>query len=228
MNNEKIVAIIAAAGKGERMGCGTNKLFLEVVGRPVVALTIDAFEGCPLVDEIILVVNDKDAFSFYDLIDTEGYTKVEKIVSGGKTRQESVLLGIREAGKCSKVVIHDGARPLVTPEQIENVINAAHDTGAACLAVPAVDTIKTGDKGFFTGTLDRNKLWLVQTPQVFDRGIILEAYDKGDGAETDDASLVEKLGTRVAIVQGSYENIKITTQVDIMIAEAIINQRMEW
>ena len=155
---EKVVAIIPAAGKGTRMGKEINKVLLEVLGRPVISWTLSAFESCPIVDEVILVANEQDIFSYRDIISKEGFRKVSAIVRGGSTRAESVYNGIMAAADADVVAIHDGARALITPEEIEKVILGIRETGAAIAAVPAVDTIKKADGDFISETPDRRTI----------------------------------------------------------------------
>lgn len=221
------MAIIPAAGQGTRMGTDINKLLLEVVGRPVISWTLSAFESCPIVDEVILVANEQDIFSYRDIISEEGFGKVSTIVRGGVTRAESVYRGVMAAEGADVVCIHDGARALITPAEIQNVIEGAKETGAAIAAVPAVDTIKIAEAGFVAETPQREKLWQAQTPQVFKRSLILEAMEKADKTVTDDASCAEKAGIRVKLVKTEYQNIKLTTPFDMHLAEAVLTVRSE-
>ncbi len=224
---EKIAAVVAAAGCGTRMGADKNKLLLEVSGRPVLAWSLDAFESCPLVDEVLVIANEQDIFSYRDIIQTEGFKKVTTIVRGGETRAESVCAGIRAAEDADIVVIHDGARPLVTSAIIQKVIDESRETGAAIAAVPTVDTIKRVQNGIITDTPDRTELWQAQTPQVFRRDLILSALENSSAAVTDDASAVEQAGGTVKTVNTGYENIKVTTPFDLMVAEAVLSVRRE-
>ena len=224
---EKVVAVIPAAGSGTRMGADKNKLLLEVLGRPVISWTLSAFESCPIVDEVILVANEQDIFSYRDILKLEGFRKVSAIVRGGKTRRESVYRGIMAAEGADIVCVHDGARALITSGEIENVIEGALETGAAIAAVPAVDTIKIAEGEFIQDTPPREKLWQAQTPQVFRRELILDAMEKADETVTDDASCAEKAGIGVKLIETSYRNIKITTPLDIHLAEAVLTIRSE-
>ncbi len=224
---ETVTAIIPAAGQGTRMGADKNKLLLEVLGRPVLSWTLAAFESCPIVDEVIIVANEQDIFSYRDIICMEGFKKVTCIVRGGDTRAESVYNGICAAEGADVVVIHDGARALITPEEIEAVISGAKETGAAIAAVRAVDTVKRAEGEFVAETPDRNVLWQAQTPQVFQRPLILEAMEKADSTITDDASAAEALGYKVKLVETSYQNIKLTTPFDVYLAEAVLTIRSE-
>lgn len=224
---EKVVAIIPAAGNGTRMGADKNKLLLEVLGRPVISWTLSAFESCPVVDEVILVANEQDIFSYREILTLEGFGKVSTIIRGGKTRAESVYRGIVAAEGADVVCVHDGARALITPEEIQKVIEGAAETGAAIAAVPSVDTIKIAEGDFIAETPPREKLWQAQTPQVFRRELILDAMERADHTVTDDASCAEKAGIRVKLCETSYQNIKLTTPFDISIAETVLTIRSE-
>lgn len=223
--NEKVVAVVTAAGKGTRMGADRNKLLLEVLGRPIIAWTLGVFESCPLVDEVLVVANEQDIFSYRDIIKAEQFSKVTTIVCGGETRAESVYRGICAAEDADIVMIHDGARPLVTPEILAKTLDAAIETGAAIAAVRAVDTIKRVENGIITETPDRDTVWQAQTPQVFRRDLIMEALQNCGGTITDDASAVEQMGKSVRVVDAGYENIKITTPLDLILAEAVLEAR---
>ncbi len=209
------------------MGAEKNKLLLEVLGRPVLCWTLAAFESCPIVDEVVLVANEQDIFSYRDIMCAEGFRKVTAITRGGKTRAESVYNGICAAEGADVVVIHDGARALVTPEEIEAVTMGAKETGAAIAAVPAVDTIKRAEGEFIAETPDRKLLWQAQTPQVFSRPLILEAMEMAGAHITDDASAAEAAGIKVKLVETSYQNIKLTTPFDLYVAEAVLTIRSE-
>ena len=224
-----ISAVIVAAGRGTRMNMDINKQYVEVCGKPVLARTLQVFEDCDFIDEIVIVVNSLDiVYCKQNIIDAFGFNKVKTLVAGGKERQNSVYNGLIEVSeRCGIVLVHDGARPFVTEESLLDSIESASSFGAACAAVPVKDTIKTADKdGFIGETLDRNILWSIQTPQTFKLDLIMDAHKKAaeDGfTGTDDAVLVERLGHRVKLVMGSYDNIKITTKEDLAIAEAIID-----
>lgn len=226
-DSEKVSVVIAAAGKGTRMGLDKNKVYLELQGRPVLAMTLQKFEESPLVDEIV-VVTHKDEIGYCRSEVTERFCfgKVKAIVPGGTTRQQSVYNGLKQVSPdCGIVLIHDGARPFIDGTGIGDCIEAAGKYGAAVAAVPAKDTVKrSDDEDFVTETIDRNKLWYIQTPQAFRFGLILEAHRKAadegfDG--TDDAVLAERAGHKVKLVTCNYYNIKITTREDLVIAEAI-------
>jgi 2-C-methyl-D-erythritol 4-phosphate cytidylyltransferase len=201
---------------------GIDKVLAPLGGRPVISYVLAAFDDCGLIDNIVLVVNEKSLKACRKLIAKEGLSKPIKVCVGGKRRQDSVAAGLKQLKNCEWVVIHDGARPLVTKELIEQGLKAAQETGAAVAAVPVTDTIKVADDTqVVLETLARQNLWAVQTPQVFRFDIITGAYQKAKDEVTDDASLVEQAGYRVKLYIGSYDNIKITNPEDLLIAEAI-------
>lgn len=226
----KTVAIIVAAGQGVRMGAGERKQFLQIRGRPVLAHTLGSFEECQEVDEVILVVPGGEVdFVSKEVVNRFGFLKVVRVISGGDERYDSVYRGLDAiTGGCQIVVIHDGVRPLVTPDLIGRSVNSCLEWGAAVVAVPPRETIKVGDGNHVLTTLDRDGLWIVQTPQTFRYNLIVEAYRRAYSDRrygTDDASFVERLGVKVRIVRGSYDNIKITTPVDLIMAEDILKRR---
>ena len=223
-----VTAVIVAAGNSTRMG-GVNKQFLLIDGVPVLLRAIRAFEQSDLVNEIIISAREEDIPRMYDMFKLYGVLKVKDIVKGGKTRQQSVFNAIRQSSPLSEFfAIHDGARPLVTPEIINETLETAFRTKAAATGVRVKDTIKVVDEnGIIKATPDRASLWAVHTPQVFNRNLYLAAIDNVIGSEgfTDDCKLIEEYGHPVTMVEGSYDNIKITTPEDISLAEAIINRR---
>ena len=220
-SQQKVGAIIAAAGSGQRMG-GVDKMFALLGGRPVLARVIDAFQECNLVDQVIAVVSQQNLEKTQRLVAEQGWPKVTEVILGGERRQDSVAAGLSRLSQCDWVVIHDGARPLVTADMIERGLEAAKETGAAVAAVPVTDTIKiTGDDRLVRQTPSRHNLWAAHTPQVFRFDIITEAYRQAKGEVTDDASLVEQLGYRVKLYMGDYHNIKATTPDDLVLAEAL-------
>jgi len=226
-----VCAVVVAAGKGTRMNMGINKQYLEICGKPVLARTLQVFEECRIINEVVLVVNENEIlYCKQNIIEEFGFEKVKILVAGGLERQASVYNGLIEIDKrCDIVLIHDGARPFVNEKSITDSIYAAYEFGASCAAVPVKDTVKRSDKDdFVVETLDRNALWLIQTPQTFRYGLIMNAHRKAleDGfIGTDDAALVERLGHKPKLVMGGYDNIKITTREDIPVAEAILNCR---
>ena len=221
-------AILAAGGSSSRMG-GENKLFVSVGGIPVLARSVLALAGSPLVDEIVIAVREEDLLAAADLCKAYGLEKPLKIVVGGATRLESVMAALLECSDQAQLVaVHDGARPLVTREIIDRTIEKAQEAYAAAPAVPVKDTIKVAENGIVLETPDRSKLFSVQTPQVFDRSLLsaaLQAAKDAGTTVTDDCSAVERLGKEVYLTEGSYENIKITTPEDLALAEAILERR---
>lgn len=204
------------------MGGGVNKQLLDLAGQPVVVHSLRALHAVP-VDGLILVVTPGEEEIFRSVLNRFMHDVVIKIVPGGASRGDSVMSGLMALpNDVELVVVHDGARPLIKPEKIREAISQARQWGAATLAVPAKDTIKVaGEQDLVRQTLQRDKLWQVQTPQVFKRQLLVEAHRVAarDGfAGTDDASLVERLGHPVKLVRGDYANIKITTPEDIVLA----------
>jgi len=225
------VAIIVAAGQGSRMGAKINKQYLKLLDRPILAHTLDVFEQHPLIDGIIVVTRQEEIeLCTEEVILPYSFKKVFKVIAGGRERQDSVYNGLKTLpSQCELVVVHDGARPLITPDIIEKTVIAARQEGAAISAVPFKDTVKRVIKGFVRETIPRQEVWAVQTPQAFYKKIILEAYEAAysqDYYGTDDASLVEKIGKPVKIVFCSYENIKITTPEDLDMGKAILERRL--
>ncbi len=225
----KTAAIIPSAGMGRRMG-NRKKPFLPLAGRPVLAHTVLLFELSPLIDATILVVPDDDRETCgLEIVDVFEFRMVIDVVPGGRERQDSVRAALDAlSGSWDILVVHDGVRPFATVDIIEEVVKTAKATGAAIAAVPVKDTVKEVANGTVIRTVPREALWSVQTPQAFKAGILREAHKRAveDGfSGTDDAALVERLGHRVSVVEGSYENIKITTPEDILVGEAILRGR---
>ena len=218
---DKVAAIIVAAGESRRMG-GVDKAFALLAGKPVLARAVDAFQKYGSVQQVILVVNKQNLERCRQLVAEAGWPKVTDVCPGGKRRQDSVAAGLSYLSHCDWVIIHDGARPLVTADLIERGLEAARETGAAVAAVPVTDTIKVaGDDRIVHQTPPRRNLWAVQTPQVFRFDIIAEAYRQAKVEVTDDASLVEQLGYKVKLYMGSYVNIKVTAPDDLALAEIL-------
>ena len=224
---ESVGAIIAAAGQGRRFGEG-DKLFAPLAGRPLISHTLMAFEVCPAVNRVVLVLAAESLERGRRLVETAGFDKVTAICPGGPRRQDSVRLGLEALSNCRWVVVHDGARPLVTAALIESGLAAAAETGAAIAAVPVADTLKeAAEDGLIRRTLDRRNLWAAQTPQVFDCELLREAHRLAKGDATDDAALVEALGRRVKVFPGSPHNLKVTTAADLALAEALLAESGE-
>lgn len=219
-------AVIVAAGSASRMG-GIDKVMAPLGGEPMILRTVQAFENCETVKEIVIVTREDLMGPIAELC--SGFTKIRSVVQGGSSRQESVKLGLLAFSKEVRLAaVHDGARPLVSGELIDKVIRAAHSYGAAAPAIPVKDTIKVFEGGFIAATPDRSTLRAVQTPQVMDRDLLLGALEKAEQegtALTDDCSAVERLGKIVYLVEGDPENLKITTPLDLVLAEAILEDR---
>ena len=219
--------VIVSAGRGSRMKADINKQFLKIGDKEVIAHTIDKFYNNENIGEIIIVVReDEKEFFKENVIDKYGYKNI-KIAFGGKERQDSVYNGLKALDKnCEIVLIHDGARPFVTDEIIEKSIECAQKYNCAIVGVPVKDTIKiVNENNDVCDTPSRNKLWSIQTPQVFDYSLIMKAHEKAKVDKyygTDDSMLMEYLGYNVKVVEGSYNNIKITTPEDLKIAEEIL------
>lgn len=216
----KTAGILLAAGASTRMG--NDKLWADLCGKPLIAWPMEAFAASAAIDDLIIAVSDAARERMEQLVDELGVRV--KLVPGGLRRQDSVRAALDGAGDAAWVVIHDGARPLLTPKLIEDGLAAAAETGAAIAAVPAVDTIKQVEDGTVVSTLDRESLWAVQTPQVFARPLLLEAH-RSSLDVTDDAAMVEAIGGVVRVYQGAYENIKVTTPSDLRIAAALLAAR---
>jgi 2-C-methyl-D-erythritol 4-phosphate cytidylyltransferase len=215
-------AVIVAAGESRRMN-GIDKVFALLAGKPVLSYVLDAFEKCEPVNQIVVVVSKDSVGKCRQLVTENKYSKPIEVCAGGKRRQDSVVVGLRRLDKCDWVVIHDGARPLVTKGLIERGLEAARETGSAVAAIPVSDTIKEADDNrIVRQTPPRQNLWAVQTPQVFRYGLISDAYQKALGEVTDDASVVERLGYKVKLYMGTYDNIKITIANDLLVAEVLI------
>lgn len=220
-SRETVGAVIAAAGASQRMD-SVDKMFAPLGGRPLLAQVIDVFQRCDSVDRIVVVLSSSNLERGRRLVAKNKWSKVTDVCPGGKRRQDSVKNGLSYLSHCQWVIVHDGARPLVTMEMIEQGLDAAAETGAAVAAVPVTDTIKVADeRQLVSKTLERHSLWAVQTPQVFRFAIINEAYSHAPGDVTDDAMLVERLGHKVKLYKGSYDNIKVTTLGDLALARLL-------
>ena len=221
-----LTAIIVAAGSSQRMGF--DKLFALLADKPVVAHAIGPFEQTPSVDEIILVGRNDRLDELQDIVKDQGFGKVRKVIPGGEWRQESVRAGLAEA-RSEFVAVHDAARPLVRPRQIEQVFEAARRYGAAALAEPVQDTLKRVDEqNFICGSVEREKMYALQTPQIVKREVLSKAYEAifaKNISVTDETSAVEQFGGKVAIVTNDDFNFKITFPNDLLLAEAVLKQR---
>ena len=222
---EKCAAVIVAAGSASRMG-GIDKVMAPLNGEPMIARTVRAFQNCDAISEIVVVTREDLILPITSLC--AQMDKVQAVVAGGSSRQESVHLGLNAlSDKCKLAAIHDGARPLISWQVIDRVVRAANTYGAAAPAIPVKDTIKVVQGGIVKETPDRASLQAVQTPQVFDFDILRGALKKAkqDGAQvTDDCSAVERMGMAVKIVEGEERNLKVTTPLDLKIAQLLLEE----
>jgi 2-C-methyl-D-erythritol 4-phosphate cytidylyltransferase len=223
----EVTAVVPAAGLGRRMGTSRPKQFLSLGGMSVVARVLLALQESP-VDRIQPVAPADHLDDLARLIRRRGFGRVLPPVAGGERRQDSVRAGLAALPPSDLVLIHDGARPLVTPDLVRRCLEAAREAGAAVAAIRPHDTVKLSDDGrLVTRTLDRSRLWLIQTPQAFRRAVLEDAYRRVDFSRTftDEASLAEAAGFPVRLVEGSPENLKITTPLDLVLAGAILRSR---
>ncbi len=225
MLRDTVGAVIVAAGSSERMK-GIDKLWALLPSEnggeePLLARTLAAFQRARRVNQAILVVAEESLKRASSIVEEHGLKKVG-VIAGGARRQDSVLAGLQALDGCNWAIIHDGARPLVTEDLIEQGLKAAQDTGASCCALPIADTVKEGNAGRILRTLDRSRLWLAQTPQTFRYDLLLDAHKRASSDVTDDASLIEGLGVEVRLHQGSPRNLKVTTPDDLAIVKALL------
>ncbi len=228
----KATVLIPAAGTGRRMGGSVSKQYLELAGKPILAHTLTLFENHPLIENIYPIVPPGDIpYCQKQIIDHYGFSKVRRIVAGGTERQDSVRNGLNALDEDGlnqsqrPVLIHDGARPLFDCQCLSTLIEIVAETGACTIGVPVKDTIKNVENNHITNSPNRNRLWQAQTPQGFQYRLIREAFDRADEdgfIATDDASLLERLGYPVQMLEGDYRNIKVTTPEDILIAVALL------
>jgi len=223
-------AIIVAAGMGTRFGGDVPKQFVDLAGKPVLARTLEKFQRCESVDEIVLVLPADVVSSLTRYLDAGAFPKLSAVVAGGPTRAKSVFNGLAAVdSRCEIVAIHDAARPFVTERDIGLILASARKSGAACLVRQVHDTIKRIDGGNIVATLDRSNLRRAQTPQAFDIKMLRQAFDSAllDESVTDECSLVERLGIHISIIEGSSRNSKITTMEDLRLAEAMLRIETE-
>ncbi|MDH4068396.1 MAG: 2-C-methyl-D-erythritol 4-phosphate cytidylyltransferase [Dehalococcoidia bacterium] len=219
----KIGVVIVAAGTSQRM-TGVNKLFAPLKGKPLLAWSVDTCQRCKLVGQIVVVLNDKDLARGRKLRKERNWSKVT-LCRGGARRQDSVTEGLRQVKDCCWVMIHDGARPFLATDLIEDGLKTADEFGSAVASVPVKDTIKLGDgEDSVKETLRRDRLWAAQTPQIFSFDIITRAYQNLAAEVTDDATAVERLGYKVHLYMGDYRNIKVTTPEDLALARVIARE----
>jgi 2-C-methyl-D-erythritol 4-phosphate cytidylyltransferase len=220
--------IIPAAGQGKRMGAGKNKLLLELNNIPVLIHTLRVFEEDELCQGIILAVNPLDTEEFKYLLKKYKVKKVLDLVPGGKERQDSIYNALKTVKDKGIILVHDAARPFILKEHIHRLLDTAHETGAAIIGVPAKDTMKTVGNHVVMATVERSSLWAVQTPQAFRFSVLYKAYEHAEKEHfigTDDSSLVERISHPVSMVEGDYDNIKLTTKEDLFFAQAILKKR---
>lgn len=219
-------AIIAAAGKGTRFNSGRPKQFLELLGKPLIIHTLERFQSCAAIDEIVLVLSGERRVEFEQIRNDFVIPKLKSIVSGGQSRAESVRNGLDAIDPAPKhiIAVHDGVRPLVSVDEITRTVEKAAQTGAACLVADVTDTIKEVEGEHILRTIDRNRLRRALTPQAFRYDILRDAFQNCGASEstTDECYLVEKLGVKIAFVEGNARNIKITRPEDLVLAEAFL------
>ena len=220
-------AIVVAAGRSHRMGV-VDKIFARLMGQPLITYSLRVLNDCPKVHAIVLVMSVDAVEPGRLLVEEHGFHKVTEVCAGGERRQDSVRKGLERLGDTQWTIVHDGARPCVDERLVTTGLVEARRYGAAVAAVPMKDTIKSADSDrLVTGTLDRGALWIVQTPQVFRTELLFRAHRLVSEEVTDDATMVERMGSPVTVFMGSYENIKVTTPEDMTIAEAVLRARAE-
>lgn len=226
----KITAIVLAAGTGKRMNSAVAKQYMMLAGKPVLYYSLKAFEESDVTNIVLVTGEDDISYCQQEIVNKYNITKVSAVVAGGKERYHSVYEGLKVATGSDYVLIHDGARPLLTQDIILRSIREAKQSGACVVGMPVKDTIKVvGVDRFAKTTPDRNGLWQVQTPQSFSYPLIVDAYEKviasGDTSITDDAMVLERItGQQVRVIEGSYQNIKITTPEDLLVAEVYLKE----
>ena len=226
------IAIIPAAGSGSRFGGQIPKQFIEIAGAPIIVHTLRRFDECDEIGAIIVALRQEEIEGFEQSFPAHRIRKPVRLVGGGAERSDSILNALESAKEFQPeiVAVHDAVRPFVTPDQISAVIARAREIGAAILALPATDTIKEVENGLIQRTIDRSRIWRAQTPQAFSFDLLVRANEEARAASlpsamaTDDAFLVERLGLPVAVVEGSPNNIKITTPEDLALAEKLFEQ----
>lgn len=223
-------AVVAAAGSANRME-GQDKMLVDIGGIPVLVRSLLSLERCPLINEIVVVTREEKIPVIAELCKDYQIGKVTKVIVGGDTRTKSVYRGVQECScKAELIAIHDGARPFVTQDELREALEQGAKTGAAAPAVPVKDTVKEAENGLVVSTPDRSRLFAIQTPQVFEASLIKAALVRAQEENwslTDDCALVERLGMKVSLTRGSYENMKITTPIDVAFGEAILAWREE-
>jgi 2-C-methyl-D-erythritol 4-phosphate cytidylyltransferase len=232
VKKDKCIAIVLAGGKGKRMESNLPKQYIDLKGKPILYYCLSQFQNCDVIDEIILVIG-KDEFEYCkeNIVNKYSFNKVKNIIEGGNERYNSVYNGLQIIGECDYVFIHDGARPFIENKIINNLYKCVKEYKACAVGVQTKDTIKIADEnGYISNTPNRNNVWNIQTPQVFEWNVIKKAYDLLMNSSydniTDDAMVVEKmLNHKVKLVHGNYENIKVTTPSDMLIANAFLEAK---
>ena len=220
--SDRLGAVIVAAGSGVRMD-GIDKLFAPIGGTAILARAIALFQHSKLVDNIVLVVSDENVERAKEMVERAGFDKIEAVCAGGARRQDSVRNGLEALGECDYVAVHDGCRPIAPPELIERGLAAAREHGAAAPGLPLTETTKEVDAGgAVVRTVDRSRLYAIQTPQIFRRELLAGAHREATADVTDDAAMLETIGVPVRVFTGSRANVKITTREDIELVEALL------
>lgn len=222
--------MMPAAGSGQRMGAGQNKLFLRLDGKPIFIHTLSVFENDPACEGIIIAIKPAEREEIQSMLDTFGITKVTAIVNGGSERQHSVAACIKAHASGGVVLVHDAARPFLHRHVISKLVKKAAVSGAAIAGVQAKDTMKLAPSGIVEKTIDRGALWVIQTPQAFQYDVLKNASEQAtvDGfLGTDESMLVERMGHPVHIVESTYDNVKMTTQDDLVFGEILLDRRKE-
>lgn len=221
----RVGAVVVAAGESRRMG-SVDKIFLPLAGRPLITYSLQALNDSPIVDAVVLVMSSSNVERGRELVSASGWSKVREVCAGGSRRQDSVRAGLSRLDDCQRIIVQDGARPFIDQDLIERGLSEVKHTGASAAAVPVKDTIKSADASMtVTRTVPREGLWAVQTPQVFERELLVQAHQAITEDVTDDASMIEGIGCKVRLFMGSYDNIKVTTPEDLIVAEAILSVR---
>ncbi|MCM3710499.1 2-C-methyl-D-erythritol 4-phosphate cytidylyltransferase [Sporosarcina luteola] len=222
--------MLPAAGSGRRMGAGFNKLFLEMAGKPILIHTLDVFEQDPDCAGMILSVKGEEKSQISEMLERFGITKVVALVEGGAERQQSVAACIDAHREGGVVLVHDAARPFINRDVIRELVDVAQEHGAAIAGVQVKDTMKVAPGGIVEETVDRSKLWAIQTPQAFRYDLLKEASEKAEAEGflgTDESMIVERLGHPVRVVESTYDNIKMTTKEDLLFGEVLLKQRRQ-
>ncbi|ANU20890.1 2-C-methyl-D-erythritol 4-phosphate cytidylyltransferase [Planococcus plakortidis] len=222
--------VLPAAGSGKRMKADRNKLLLELSGKPIFIYTLEVFDRDPDCEGMWLAVKEDERELIEKYVERYGIKKVKGYATGGAERQDSVRAGLEMAGPCGVVLVHDAARPFISPVVVRELVERANFSGAAIAGVPVKDTIKKARQGVITETVDRAELWMIQTPQAFRYELLMEAAQraKADGfLGTDEAMLVERMGRPVQIVESTYDNVKMTTPDDLIYGQAILASRLQ-